>query len=331
VDYIGTGARLQPGDIGKAAQEVGLPTAVLLAWLEVEVGATIRGFDNKNRIIILPEPHRFYANLGAGPKRAEAIKQGLAYAKWGAKPYPASYDARYEVFAKMEAIDVEAARDSASQGLPQILGQNAEKCGYANATAMFTDFMLGETQQLKAMVTLMKNWGIVTMLSGKNLALADNWRPAAFKYNGTGYEKNGYHTKLATAFVKHSKGNNDNLVVVKGPAKFTVLKKGMKGELVTNLQSDLLVRGFDPGPIDGRFEDKTKTALEGFQRSTGLTVDGEYGPKTAQKMATVPMLPIAPKPPEHVWPQQQSRNWVAVLIDTLLDMIFAAFRRKTSV
>lgn len=47
MDFVGTGRRLAQGDVGAAARELGVETAVLLAFLEVE--ARGRGFDSKNR------------------------------------------------------------------------------------------------------------------------------------------------------------------------------------------------------------------------------------------------------------------------------------------
>ena len=66
-----------------------------------------------------------------------------------------------------------------------------------------------------------------------------------------------------------------------------VLRKGDSGAEVTALQSQLQLRGYDLGTtgpngdgVDGSFGDRTKLALEGFQRANGLKVDGVYGPET---------------------------------------------------
>lgn len=59
-----------------------------------------------------------------------------------------------------------------------------------------------------------------------------------------------------------------------------ILRKGARGEAVSNLQSDLAAKGFDPGPIDGIFGNKTRGAVRGFQASAGLKPDGVVGPLT---------------------------------------------------
>lgn len=327
MDYVGTGKRLEPGDIGLAAKSVGLPTAALLAWLEVEVGARMRGFDDKNRPIILPERHRFYAELGAGPKRARAVKEGLAYPKWGTKPYPKTMDDRYAMLERMSAIDEEAALDSTSVGLPQILGSNAEAAGSANAVAMFGHFKQSEKAQLDGMVSLLNNWGIVKSLRGKDLSKPASWEPAVSRYNGAGYKKNNYHVKIATAFVKHSQGTSDTLSVPDDSA--ALLRNGVKGERVLKMQADLKARGFDPGPVDGRFGDKTEIALRQMQNQAGLKVDGVFGPKTEAAMQKLPVVESVtqgdPAPPKST--NNSNKNWLAQIIDYLLDALFGALQR----
>ncbi len=59
-----------------------------------------------------------------------------------------------------------------------------------------------------------------------------------------------------------------------------ILKQGSTGPEVTDLQYILKVRNFDPGAVDGIFGIKTKTAVINFQKSKGLSQDGEVGQKT---------------------------------------------------
>lgn len=63
-----------------------------------------------------------------------------------------------------------------------------------------------------------------------------------------------------------------------------ILKQGMKGDAVKQLQIALNVLGFNCGTPDGIFGPKTLEALKAFQKSAGLTVDGIYGPKTREAM-----------------------------------------------
>lgn len=56
-----------------------------------------------------------------------------------------------------------------------------------------------------------------------------------------------------------------------------ILKKGMKGSDVSELQTWLTKFGYLNDQIDGDFGSKTKTAVKKFQKASGLTEDGEYG------------------------------------------------------
>lgn len=60
------------------------------------------------------------------------------------------------------------------------------------------------------------------------------------------------------------------------------LRRGSKGEAVTELQTKLVQRGYDLSPYgaDGSFGRKTEEAVKQFQKDHGLTADGIVGEKT---------------------------------------------------
>lgn len=58
------------------------------------------------------------------------------------------------------------------------------------------------------------------------------------------------------------------------------LREGNKGVLVTTLQRQLAMRGFNPGPIDGIFGPATTRAVKCAQAANKLEVDGIVGPQT---------------------------------------------------
>lgn len=63
-------------------------------------------------------------------------------------------------------------------------------------------------------------------------------------------------------------------------ATFPFLKFGNTGNSVEGLQKRLLRLGFNPGPLDGDFGQKTEAAVKDFQRKHGLEIDGKVGPLT---------------------------------------------------
>jgi hypothetical protein len=115
VDFVGTGRRLKSAELLAAANKLGVDRATIRSVLEVETAGA--GFDAKKRLKLLFEPHIFYRQLGPGPKRDEAVKKGLAYAKAGSRPYP-PLSMRYDHIADAVAIDETMAWPSQSRAPP---------------------------------------------------------------------------------------------------------------------------------------------------------------------------------------------------------------------
>lgn len=64
------------------------------------------------------------------------------------------------------------------------------------------------------------------------------------------------------------------------PVKRRILRKGMSGEDVRELQEKLNELGYSTGGIDGRYGIKTLIAVCAFQEDHGVEADGEAGPVT---------------------------------------------------
>jgi hypothetical protein len=80
-----------------------------------------------------------------------------------------------------------------------MMGFNHAMCGFKSAEEMVNRFLLDEEYQLEAMVRFIIAAGLDDELRRRD------WRGFARGYNGPGYEKNRYHTKLAASFAKWSK------------------------------------------------------------------------------------------------------------------------------
>lgn len=267
MDFIGTGVRLAPEDYERAAKTIGCDVPAIKAVVTVEAAGA--GFDAKKRPKVLPEPHYFYKLL-SGAKRDRAVEAGLAYPKWGARPYATTQDARYAQIDAMIAIDAETALDSCSWGIGQIMGANAEVCGFRNAVDMVTVFLEGEGRQLD---------GIVGFIIGNNLAGAlvrKNWAAFAKGYNGPRYAENLYDTKLATAYRKHASLQP----VSADPLADGLLSIGDVGDVVRELQTALNWAGFHTGGVDGAFGRLTDQAVRQYQAAHKLGVDGKVGRHT---------------------------------------------------
>lgn len=66
-----------------------------------------------------------------------------------------------------------------------------------------------------------------------------------------------------------------------------ILRPGARGDDVAQLQQILRLAGHDPGAIDGVFGPLTQAAIEDFQESVGVDVDGKIGPVTRSELQQV--------------------------------------------
>jgi peptidoglycan hydrolase-like protein with peptidoglycan-binding domain len=66
-----------------------------------------------------------------------------------------------------------------------------------------------------------------------------------------------------------------------GPETHNALK-GKGASIVASLQAALTTYGYYDGPINGLYDADTKAAVEKLQTDLGVTVDGKFGPETAQ-------------------------------------------------
>lgn len=188
--FKGKAARLADVDLPRLGHAIGCGEDELHAFVDVETSGG--GFDKQGRPKALYEPHRAYA-LAPPAARAALVKEGLAYPKWGEKPYPA--DSYPRVLAAM-AIDPRVALEATSWGLGQIMGSNHVAAGYASGAEMVTAFLDAEEAHLAAAVAFIKAEHLDDELR------AHNWPAFARGYNGPGYARNGYHTKLAAAYAR---------------------------------------------------------------------------------------------------------------------------------
>ncbi len=175
-------------DVESAAREVGCEVAAFRAVVQVETGG--RGFDGKGRVKALFEPHIFYRVL-SGEKRRSAVASGLAYAKWGTRPYPA--DSYPRILAACR-IDEERALQAASWGLSQILGLNHRAAGFSSASEMVEAFCVDEGVHLASMARFIVAKKLDGALKRKD------WAAFAYGYNGPRYAVNAYDKALAQAY-----------------------------------------------------------------------------------------------------------------------------------
>lgn len=190
--FTGAATPRTPAGLAHAAAVIGCELAALKAVLSVEAAGS--GFDRLKRPKALFEPHIFYRLLAGQPAKLKAaIAGGLAYPRWGMKPYPAD---SYPRITAAIAIDETLGLEAASWGLGQLLGSNFAKAGFPTPQAMVAAFVGGEDAQLAGMAAFIVGSGLAADLRLKK------WAAFARGYNGPSYAKNRYDAKLAAAYAR---------------------------------------------------------------------------------------------------------------------------------
>jgi hypothetical protein len=245
--------------IRDAAKRSGIEEAALLALIETEsAGEVAWDVNGKKLPAIRFEGHYFYARL-SGDKLKLAIAQGLAAKKAGTIANPRSYAARYALLEKARAIDSNAADESTSWGLGQVMGANWKDLGYNSVSELVKAAQTGEGQ-VDMMVRFIKANDLLGPLKARD------WASVARTYNGPAYTKNKYDTKMAQAYARYSAGAKVDLAPVK------------------QMQAMLNIVGDYKLTLDGVLGDNTSVALRDFQLKNGLVVDGKYGPITKETL-----------------------------------------------
>lgn len=191
MEFIGEARKLTASDIETIAGYLGCEIAVVRAVLIVESANT--GFGANGRPLILNEPHVLYREL-SGADRDLAVRRQLAYKTWGTRPYPRTQNERYTWLLQAMAIVETAALRSCSWGMGQVMGFNHKICGFNTVQAFVRAQLISEGAHLYTMARFIVGNKLQRHLRNKA------WASFARGYNGPGYAKNAYHTKLANAY-----------------------------------------------------------------------------------------------------------------------------------
>lgn len=255
-------------DIRTVAGELKVEAAALAAIAEIESGLVAHALiDGRAEPLIRFEGHYFDRRLTSAAQ-AQARRQGLASPQAGAVKNPASQAARWRLMAAAAAIDRKAAYESTSWGMGQVMGAHWAWLGHASVDALVTQARDGAIGQLRLMALYIEKAGLADTLRKRN------WAGFARGYNGPGFAKNNYDSKLARAYARHASNGGMATIAAKD-----VLRRGDRGEAVQALQTALTAAGHTL-IADGIFGPATEHAVKAFQIRSRLTVDGLVGPAT---------------------------------------------------
>ena len=158
-------------EIKNNAKAFGIEETILLAFIEVETGG--KGFDLKTgKIMIQFEPSWF-------KKKAPYAPSG----QWSVNKVDVQ-NKEWEAFNDAFSKDKEAAMESTSIGLGQIMGFHWKRLGYTSVGAMWDDAKRGIERQIYQICQF-----IQTDSKLKTAIHNKDWHTIASIYNGAGYKE----------------------------------------------------------------------------------------------------------------------------------------------
>jgi len=280
--------------VAAIAARLNVEPAALLAVAEVESGgkpfARVNGRDEP---LIRWEGHYFDRRL-SGTKRAAARKAGLASPTAGAIPNPTKQEDRWKILNRAAELDAKAAFESASYGVGQVMGSHWQSLGFGSVTELVNLCRESVAGQIEVMARFIEKNKLAAALRAKN------WPAFARGYNGSGYAKNAYDKKMATAYAKWAKkgikAKSEPRPPVETPVKDMAMSLGDSGPLVEELQRNLNTLGMSVS-VTGKFDEATETSVMAFQSlnkdedGNPLKVDGKVGHRTSKAIERALLKP----------------------------------------
>lgn len=295
-------------EITAVAKQLSLEPASLLAVAYVESGGTVFAIvDGRQEPLIRFEGHYFHRRL-TGNQLATAIKEGLASPTAGAVVNPTSQSARWKMLNRAAKINAQAAFESCSWGIGQVMGSHWSALGYGSVSELVNRCRSGAAGQAELMARFIKWAGLTNALRNHD------WKAFARGYNGAAYAKNQYDTKMAAAYARFKNGGV-------APAD----------NRTRRIQEMLNAAGYTV-TVDGLVGPKTIAAIKAFQANHGLAVDAIVGPATwaALEKASAGKAPPKPAPaqtPSPTTPPAANAHWLTTLLKSALQALGRLFSK----
>lgn len=178
------------------AERYGIPLAAMKAIIEVECKGS--GFNSDGTPVILYERHKFYEGLLAINWITKAREWSQEYPDL-CNPHAGGYgkgSEQHKKLARAAELNRTVALESCSWGLGQVMGYHWKSLGYTDLQEFINYMYKSEYFQLDAMCHFIEVNKLLPFIRKKD------WAGFAMRYNGSGYRKNKYDTKLAAAYKK---------------------------------------------------------------------------------------------------------------------------------
>jgi len=256
MNFIGKTLALDSSGMNAVAAALNVQPQKIWAVLHVEAAEC--GFLPDRRPVILFERHIFHRLTGGA---FDSTHPGICNPRQGG--YGAPGASQYTRLNQAMALNPEAALQSTSWGIGQVLGRYFRLAGYPDVETMVAAMIESEDAQLDAFRAYLQSTRLAAPLQ------AHDWAAFARGYNGPDYAANHYDTQLSAAFRKFSSDPLPDLNV-------------------RAAQLYLTLRGYAPGGIDGIAGQHTLKAILDFQASVGLPQTGDLDDATMSALVPPP-------------------------------------------
>lgn len=187
-------------DYEDVAKELDIPVAAIRAVVEIEAGPGGEGFNPDHTPLI---------NFDLTMFRQSAKRHGINLDKYRSshatvfKPldrqkYGSTQAAQYARLKSAMGIDTVAAIEGTFWGMFQIGGFNWKLCGCTSPREFVELMSYSEREQLELFAAFIRERNLVGYIRKKQ------WAEFALRYNGPGYKKHRYDSRLKAAFQRFS-------------------------------------------------------------------------------------------------------------------------------
>lgn len=180
-------------DFMLVAEELDVEVAAIKAVVAIEAGAQMKGFwapgvpiINFDRSMYLKFAPKATDKSGAKGEKVPSGLSGYALREW-------------TQLVNARKTNAQGANMGTFWGMFQIGGFNYRLCGCSSVDEFVRLMSYSELEQLELFAAFIRNAGMLEDLRNKN------WAGFARKYNGAGYARRGYHTRMASAYARYKK------------------------------------------------------------------------------------------------------------------------------
>ena len=187
---------LTEDDFREVAERIGVEVAAIKAIVDIEAGPSHEGFSAPGKPLI---------NFDLTMFRRFATRRGVNLSKYSQSHsvvFNSHRGSQIKANTRLDAarsIDSDAAVEGTFWGMFQIGGFNWKKCGAESLDDFVMRMSRSERDQLDMFVEFVDNSGLLKYLKSKD------WESFARGYNGPAYARRNYHTRMASAYARHSR------------------------------------------------------------------------------------------------------------------------------